>query len=47
LISTGGNSPSGVGIGTSCTVYGNLIEAETAEGPFEGSRIAVVEHHTK
>ena len=46
-ISGDGNSLSGVGVGTSYTLDGKLIEAETAEGPFEGTRISVVEHYTK
>ncbi len=46
-ISGDGNSLSGVGVGTTYTLDGKLIEAETAEGPFEGTRISVVEHYTK
>ncbi len=46
-ISPDGNSLSGAGVGTSYTLDGKLIEAETAEGPFEGTRISVVEHYTK
>jgi hypothetical protein len=46
-ISADGNSLFGVGIGTTHTLDGKLVEAETAEGPFEGSRISVVEHYTK
>lgn len=46
-ISADGNSLSGVGVGTTYTLDGKLVEAETAEGPFEGTRISVVEHYTK
>jgi hypothetical protein len=46
-VSADGNSLAGVGIGTTYTLDGKLIESETAEGPFEGTRIAVVEHYTK
>ena len=46
-VSADGNSLSGVGIGKTYTLDGKLIESETAEGPFEGARIAVVEHYVK
>jgi hypothetical protein len=46
-ISADGNSLSGVGIGKTYTLDGKLIESETAEGPFEGTRIAVIERYTK
>jgi hypothetical protein len=46
-ISVDGNSLSGVGLGTTYTLDGKPVEAETAEGPFEGTRISVVEHYTK
>ena len=46
-VSPDGNSLAGVGIGTTQTLDGKLVESETAEGPFEGTRIAVVEHYTK
>ncbi|MGY4570180.1 hypothetical protein GPL21_18030 [Bradyrhizobium pachyrhizi] len=46
-ISADGNSLSGVGVGTTYTLEGQLIDAETAEGPFEGTRISIVEHYTK
>jgi hypothetical protein len=46
-ISADGNALSGVGIGTTYTLDGKLVEAETAEGPFQGTRISVVEHYTK
>lgn len=46
-VSADGNSLTGMGIGTTHTLDGRLIESETAEGPFEGIRIAVVDHYTK
>jgi hypothetical protein len=46
-VSPDGNSLTGVGIGTSYTLDGQLIPKETAEGPFEGTRISVVEHYIK
>jgi hypothetical protein len=46
-VSPDGNSLSGAGIGTSYTLDDRLIEGETAEGPFEGTRISVIEHYTK
>ena len=46
-VSADGNSFAGVGIGTTYTLDGKLIESETAEGPFEGTGIAVVEHYMK
>lgn len=46
-ISEDGNSLTGVGIGTTYSLDGKLIESETAEGPFEGARVSVAEHYTK
>lgn len=46
-ISADGNSLSGAGVGTTYALDGKQVEAETAEGPFEGTRIAVVERYTK
>jgi hypothetical protein len=46
-VSADGNSLAGVGLGTTYTLDGKLVESETAEGPFEGTRISVVEHYTK
>ena len=46
-ISADGNSLTGAGVGTAYTLDGKLIEAEKAEGPFEGTRVSVVEHYTK
>ena len=46
-VNADGNSFTGVGIGTNYDLDGRLIESETAEGPFEGTRIAVTEHYTK
>jgi hypothetical protein len=42
-----GNSFSGAGRGITHTLDGKLIEAETAEGPFQGDRVTVSEHYTK
>jgi acyl-coenzyme A thioesterase PaaI-like protein len=46
-VSEDGNSLAGAGVGTTYTLDGKLIESETAEGPFEGTRIAIVEHYNK
>jgi hypothetical protein len=46
-IGVDGNSLSGVGVGRTYTLDGKPVETETAEGPFEGTRISVVEHYTK
>ena len=46
-VSADGNSLTGAGIGTTYALDGQLIESETAEWPFEGTRVAVVEHYSK
>ncbi|HEU0151018.1 MAG TPA: hypothetical protein VFR21_29610 [Bradyrhizobium sp.] len=42
-----GNSFTGAGKGVTHTLDGKLIESETAEGPFEGTRVVVNEHYNK
>jgi hypothetical protein len=42
-----GNSFTGAGKGVTHTLEGKLIESETAEGPFEGTRVVVNEHYNK
>jgi hypothetical protein len=42
-----GNSFTGAGKGVTHTLDGKLIENETAEGPFEGTRVIVSEHYNK
>jgi hypothetical protein len=42
-----GNSFTGAGKGVTHTLEGKLIENETAEGPFEGTRVVVNEHYNK
>jgi hypothetical protein len=46
-VSPDGNSLVGAGVGTTYTLDGKPIPTETAEGPFEGTRVAVVEHYMK